>query len=72
MKVDAEIISMFVAVVFALLGLFSYLLNGKGVAVFFGVSYIALLITVLIDIIFRIEIEPSSTDSSKLKGELKK
>lgn len=65
MKVDAQIITMFIAVTFALLGMFSYFLGGKSFTAFFVVSHIALLITVLIDVIDRIEIEPSSTDSSK-------
>jgi uncharacterized membrane protein len=67
MKIEAEILTIFVAVLFAALGVSSYGLGGDFYGVFFIVSYIALLITVLIDLIDRIEIEPSSTESSNKK-----
>lgn len=54
-KIEAEILTFFIAVVFAMLGLAHYIFTGQFYAPLWVASFIALLVTVGIDLIDRVE-----------------
>ena len=57
MKIEAEIITMFIAIVFALLGFFIWLFSGDVFAWIWITSFIALLFSHAINLVDRLEFE---------------
>jgi len=57
MKIEAEIITMFISIVFALLGFFIWLFTGGWVMGVWATSFAALLFSCMINLVDRIEFE---------------
>lgn len=57
MKIEAEIITMFIAIVFALLGFFIWLFSGDVFAWIWITSFLGLLVSYTINLVDRIQFE---------------